>query len=74
MLTYFSVSYFKDVNGKKISNFDEIPVFKDPTEMSLNVLEVHYKFSKFQQLNIRAKSTAISKKGRSFGSSKVRCS
>ena len=49
MMTYFSVSYFKDVNGKKISNFDEVPVFKDPTEMSLNVLEVHYKFSKFQQ-------------------------
>ena len=27
-------------------NFDDVPVFKDPTEMSLNVLEVHYKFSK----------------------------
>ena len=43
----FLVSYFKDVNGKKIANFDDVPVFKDPTEMSLNVLEVHYKFSKF---------------------------
>ena len=41
------------MNGKKISNFDDVPVFKDPTEMSLNVLEVHYKFSKFEYLKKR---------------------
>ena len=75
LLTCFSVSYFKDVNGKKISNFDEVPVFKDPTEMSLNVLEVHYKFSKFQnfyQFRPSSKWTAMThgpwvKKDGSFG-------
>lgn len=37
---------FTDANKKKIISFDDVPLLKDPAEMSLNVLEVYYKFSK----------------------------
>ena len=42
----FLVECFTDTNKKKIISFDDVPLLKDPAEMSLNVLEVYYKFSK----------------------------
>ena len=42
----FLVECFTDANKKKIISFDDVPLLKDPAEMSLNVLEVYYKFSK----------------------------
>jgi len=38
------VSCFTDSNKKKITTFDDVPLFKEPAEMALNVLEVYYKF------------------------------
>merc|ERR1712106_1092710 len=47
------VECFTDSNKKKIVSFDDVPLLKDPAEMSLNVLEIYYKFK-----NSGAKSRA----------------
>ena len=46
LLTLLLVSCFTDSKKKKITTFDDVPLFKEPAEMTLNVLEVYYKFSK----------------------------
>jgi len=38
------VSHFTDGNGKKINNFENVPIFKDSKEMSSRIFEVQYKF------------------------------
>ena len=41
------VEYFIDEKKNKITTFEDVPLIKDQSEMSLNVLEIYYKFSKF---------------------------
>jgi len=43
----YLVTGFVDVSGKKVTDFNDVPICKDQKELDEHVLEVIYKYSKF---------------------------